>query len=138
MRPQRLGLGRYLHYFLDFRLETGCASTLSTSWMCCSNGIHILKGLNKIIFNALDKAIKLIRESEGRADAAVKLMKARFDLDEIQTDAILDAPALQDRQARMEIKRILEELQREEEAGRGDREEILKSKHSYGPSSRPS
>jgi len=33
--------------------------------------------------------IKIIRKSDGKEDAAAKLMK-RFELDEIQTDAILD------------------------------------------------
>ena len=46
--------------------------------------IHILQGF-KIIFNALDRALKLIRESDGKADAAEKLMKAArqgFDFNE--------------------------------------------------------
>ena len=84
--------------------------------------IHILKGF-KIIFDALDKAIKLIRESQGRADAAEKLMKA-FELDEIQTDAILDAQLY--KIAQMEIKRILDEL-REKKKQAEEIEAILAS-----------
>src|SRR5262249_46748228 len=68
--------------------------------------IHILQGF-KIVFNALDKAIKIIRESQGKQDAAEKLMKV-FDLDEEQTNAILDAQLY--KIAQMEIKKILEEL----------------------------
>jgi len=61
----------------------------------------------RIIFNALDKAIRIIRDSEGKPDAAQKLMRA-FDLDEIQTDAVLEAQLY--RIAQMEIKKILNEL----------------------------
>ena len=43
-----------------------------------------------LAFDALDRAIKMIRESQGKADAAEKLMKA-FGLDDIQTEAILEA-----------------------------------------------
>src|SRR5205807_5556268 len=84
--------------------------------------IHILEGF-RIIFNNLDKAIKLIRESEGKADAAEKLMKA-FKLDQIQADAILDAQLY--RIAQLEIKKILEEL-KEKAAEAEQIEEILRS-----------
>src|SRR5262249_20843997 len=55
----------------------------------------------------LDRAIRMIRESEGKADAAEKLMKA-FKLDEIQADAILDAQLY--KIAQLEIQKILDEL----------------------------
>ena len=51
---------------------------------------------SQIIFNALDRAIKIIRESSGKADAAEKLMTA-FKLDDEQTDGDPRRPALQDR-----------------------------------------
>ena len=54
----------------------------------CKRRIHILEGFAKV-FDALDEAIRIIRKSEGKADAAEKLM-ARFELDEEQTDAILE------------------------------------------------
>src|SRR4029077_12554718 len=84
--------------------------------------IHILEGF-KIIFDALDKAIRMIRESQGRSDAAEKLMKA-FKLDEIQTDAILDAQLY--KIAQMEIKKILDELKEKREQADAI-EAILKS-----------
>ena len=37
--------------------------------------IHILEGFAKI-FDALDEAIRIIRKSDGKADAAVKLIEA--------------------------------------------------------------
>src|SRR6266436_5514506 len=122
MQPQRLGVKEILRYFLDFRLET-VRKRFEYELEVLRKRIHILKGF-KIIFDALDKAIKLIRESQGRADAAVKLMKA-FDLDEIQTDAILDAQLY--KIAQMEIKKILDEL-KEKKAQAEEIEEILKSK----------
>ena len=68
--------------------------------------IHLLEGF-RIIFNALDKAIKIIRESDGKADASEKLRKA-FGLDEEQATAVLDAQLY--KIAQMEIKKILDEL----------------------------
>src|SRR5262249_41081944 len=103
--PERLGLKEILRYFLDFRLET-VRRRFAFELEQLRKRIHILEGF-RIVFNALDKAIKIIRESQGKPDAAVKLMKA-FKLDEIQTEAILDAQLY--RIAQMEIKKILEEL----------------------------
>src|SRR4029077_11452576 len=84
--------------------------------------IHILEGF-RIIFDALDRAIKMIRESEGKADAAEKLIKA-FKLDEIQADAILDSQLY--KIAQMEIQKILDEL-REKTAEAKRIEDILGS-----------
>jgi len=50
--------------------------------------IHILEGF-VTIFDALDPLIKLIRTSDGKEDAAAKIIK-QFKLDEVQTDAILE------------------------------------------------
>jgi DNA gyrase subunit A len=121
-QPMRLGLKEILQHFLDFRFET-VKRRFEYELEQLRKRIHILEGF-KIIFNALDKAIKLIRESQGKQDAAQKLMKA-FDLDEIQTEAILDAQLY--RIAQMEIKKILDEL-REKKKLAADIEEILASK----------
>jgi DNA gyrase subunit A len=121
LKPERVGLKEILRHFLDFRLET-VRKRFEYELELLKKRIHILKGF-KIIFDALDKAIKLIRESQGKADAAEKLMKA-FDLDEIQTDAILDAQLY--RIAQMEIKRILDEL-REKKKQAEEIEAILSS-----------
>src|SRR5713101_4702506 len=104
-QPERLGLKEMLRYFLDFRFET-VRRRFEYELEQLRARIHILQGF-RIIFNALDKAIRIIRESDGKPDAAQKLMKA-FDLDEIQTDAILEAQLY--RIAQMEIKKILNEL----------------------------
>jgi DNA gyrase subunit A len=121
VRPERLGLKAILRYFLDFRLAT-VKRRFQYDLAVLLRRIHILEGF-KIIFNALDRAIKMIRESEGKADAATKLMKA-FGLDEEQTNAILDAQLY--KIAQLEIKKILDEL-REKMAQAEEIEAILKS-----------
>ncbi|MFO0926260.1 MAG: DNA gyrase subunit A [Gemmataceae bacterium] len=68
--------------------------------------IHILEGF-RLIFNALDEAIRLIRTSTGKADAAEKLI-ATFQLDEDQAAAVLESQLY--RIAQMEIRKILDEL----------------------------
>jgi DNA gyrase subunit A len=105
MRPERIGLKSMLRYFLDFRLQT-VRKRFEYELDQLRKRIHILEGF-RIIFNALDKAIKLIRESQGKADAAQKLIAA-FGLTDIQTEAILDAQLY--KIAQMEIQRILDEL----------------------------
>src|SRR5205085_581139 len=88
LRPERLGLKELLRYFVDFRFTT-VRRRFEFDLEQLRRRIHILEGF-RVVFNALDKAIKIIRESEGKADAAAKLMRA-FKLDEIQTEAILEA-----------------------------------------------
>ncbi|HEX7670447.1 MAG TPA: DNA gyrase subunit A, partial [Polyangiaceae bacterium] len=68
--------------------------------------MHILQGF-AIVFDALDQILKIIRASDGKADAAKKIM-ARFKLDDEQTDAILELRLY--RLARLEILVIEEEL----------------------------
>jgi len=68
--------------------------------------MHILEGFEKV-FDALDAIIKLIRKSEGKADAAKAIMD-RFKLDAEQTDAILELKLY--RLARLEILVIQKEL----------------------------
>jgi DNA gyrase subunit A len=121
VRPERLGLKAILRYFLDFRQAT-VKRRFQYELDVLRKRIHILEGF-KIVFNALDKAIKIIRESQGKADAAEKLVKA-FDLDAEQTDAILDAQLY--KIATLEIKKILEEL-KEKRAAAEEIEGILKS-----------
>src|SRR5438445_1908678 len=121
-QPDRLGLKEMLRYFLDFRFDT-VRRRFEYELEQLRARIHILQGF-RIIFNALDKALRIIRDSEGKPDAAQKLMRA-FDLDEIQTDAILEAQLY--RIAQMEIKKILNEL-KEKKAQAEVIEGILASK----------
>ena len=100
-----LSLKEFLRYFLDYRLIV-VRKRFEFKLRQLQRRIHILDGF-RIIFDALDEAIKLIRESNGKADAAEKLMP-RFDLDEEQANAILDAQLY--KIASMEIQKILDEL----------------------------
>jgi DNA gyrase subunit A len=121
LQPQRLGVKAILRHFLDFRFAT-VKRRFEFELEQLRRRIHILEGF-RIIFDALDKAIRLIRESEGKADAAQKLMKT-FKLDEEQTTAILDAQLY--KIAQLEIKKILDEL-KEKTAEAARIEGILKS-----------
>ncbi len=115
-RPERIGLKAMLRYFLDFRFVT-VKRRFEFELQQLRKRIHILEGF-KIIFDALDKAIKLIRESNGKPEAAQKLMAA-FKLDEEQTTAILDSQLY--KIAQMEIRKILDELrEKKKEAERID------------------
>ena len=117
-----LSLKDFLRYFLDFRFAT-IRRRFEYQLRQLRRRIHILEGF-AIIFNALDRAIKIIRESEGKADASEKLQKT-FKLDEEQANAILDAQLY--KIAQMEIQKILDELRdKKKEAARI--EAILASK----------
>src|SRR5207248_5985200 len=85
--PQRLGLKEILRYFLDFRFEV-VTKRFEFDLAEVQKRLHILQGFEKV-YDALDEMIKIIRKSDGKEDAATKLMK-RFEIDEVQTDAILD------------------------------------------------
>ena len=76
--------------------------------------IHILEGFEKV-FDALDEIIRIIRKSDGKADAAEKIMK-RFELDAEQTDAILELKIY--RLARLEILIIRNELEEKRKRAR--------------------
>ncbi|HEY7312642.1 MAG TPA: DNA topoisomerase IV subunit A [Gemmataceae bacterium] len=104
-RPERLGLKAILRHFLDFRLAT-VRRRFEFELEQLRRRIHILEGF-RIIFNALDKAIKIIRESDGKADAAQRLIAA-FKLDAEQAAAILEVQLY--KIAQLEIKKILDEL----------------------------
>jgi DNA gyrase subunit A len=105
LQPQRLGLKELLRHFLDFRFAT-VRRRFEFELEQLKRRIHILEGF-AIVFNALDRAIRIIRESEGKSDAAGKLMKA-LKLTAEQADAVLDAQLY--RIAQLEIKKILDEL----------------------------
>jgi DNA gyrase subunit A len=104
-RPERLDLKQMLWHFLHFRLDV-VTSRLEHELAQLKKRIHILEGFEKV-FDALDEILRIIRKSEGKPDAAEKIMK-RFDLDADQTDAILELKLY--RLARLEILVIQNEL----------------------------
>jgi DNA gyrase subunit A len=103
--PRRLDLKTILQQFLDFRLEI-VTRRLRYELKNLLDRIHILEGF-AIVFNNLDEAIRIIRDSNGKADAAPKLI-ARFSLTEIQADAVLETKLY--RLGKLEIKDIRDEL----------------------------
>jgi DNA gyrase subunit A len=104
-RPERLDLHQILWHFLDFRF-TVVTRRLEHELRALEKRIHILEGFEKV-FDALDEILQIIRKSEGKADAAKKIM-ARFALDAEQTDAILELKLY--RLARLEILVVQQEL----------------------------
>jgi DNA gyrase subunit A len=119
--PARLDLKSILKHFLDFRylvVTRRFAHELDE----LKRRIHLLEGFAKI-FDVLDEVIKIIRKSDGKADAAEKLIK-RFDLDDEQTEAILELKLY--KLARLEINLVLEELEGKSKEARRI-EAILKS-----------
>ena len=112
-RPERLDLKQMLWHFLHFRLEV-VTSRLEHELEQLRKRIHLLEGFEKV-FDALDEIIKIIRKSDGKADAAEKIMK-RFALDAEQTDAILELKLY--RLARLEILVIQNELEEKRKRAR--------------------
>jgi DNA gyrase subunit A len=104
-KPERLDLHQVLWHFLDFRFQV-VTRRLEYELAALEKRIHILEGF-ETVFDALDEILRIVRKSEGKADAADKIMK-RFALDAEQTDAILELKIY--RLARLEILVIQQEL----------------------------
>jgi DNA gyrase subunit A len=146
-RPERLDLQAILWHFLHFRLEV-VTRRLGHELSALQKRIHILEGFEKV-FDALDTILKIIRASEGKSDAAQKIM-AKYELDAEQTDAILELKLY--RLARLEIlviqkelkdkrkraKEIKDLLQEEESKGRWGlvREELVAVTEKFGKNSK--
>ncbi|HSZ81563.1 MAG TPA: DNA topoisomerase (ATP-hydrolyzing), partial [Polyangia bacterium] len=125
--PARLNLRSILREFLDFREEV-VRRRFEFELAELERRIHILEGF-AIIFDLLDEAIRIIRKSDGKADAAEKLIK-RFELTAVQTEAILELKLY--KLARLEILAITEELKDKRAAAKeikailGDKKKLWK------------
>jgi len=104
-KPDRVGLHAILWHFLHFRLEV-VRGRLNHELAALAKRIHILEGFAKV-FDALDEILRIVRKSDGKADAAAQIM-AKYGLDAEQTDAILELKIY--RLARLEILVIQQEL----------------------------
>jgi DNA gyrase subunit A len=104
--PERLELSEILWHFLHFRMDV-VVRRLEDELDRLGKRIHILEGL-EAVFDALDQILKIVRASEGKEDAAKKIM-ARFPLDAEQTDAILELKLY--RLAKLEILIVRKELE---------------------------
>jgi DNA gyrase subunit A len=121
-RPELLSLKACLQNFLAFREEV-TEKRLVFERKQLLERIHILEGLC-IIYDALDEAIKIVRKSDGRSDAAEKL-QGRFKLSEIQSFAVVDMRIYQ--LSRTNIDEIRKELAEKEKRVK-EIDKILKSK----------
>ena len=120
-QPARVTLRDLCRQFLDFRM-TVVTRRLEHEKRKLEERLHILEALVKI-YDDIDRAIRIIRKAESRADAQKQLMKA-FDLDEVQADAILEIRLYQ--LARLEIEKIRAE-QAEKRKRLREIEALLKS-----------
>jgi DNA gyrase subunit A len=117
--PRRLSLREMLVEFLRFRLEV-TRRRLAHELGELERRIHLLEGFARL-FDGLDVALTLIRQSRGKAEAAAALM-ARFDLDEEQVEAILETRLY--RLAQLEIRTLLDELGEKQAQARGLRQTL--------------
>jgi len=86
-QPKQMNLKQILVAYLEHRIE------VTKRWLAydidkLQKRLHILEGLMIAIQN-IDEAIKIIKEAKDPATARVNLM-SRFNLDELQSQAILD------------------------------------------------
>jgi DNA gyrase subunit A len=112
-RPERSDLREILWHFLLFRLDV-VTRRLQHELEQLEKRIHLLEGF-AFAFDVLDRIIEIIRASDGKADAAKKILKefgvdayGEGGLDEQQVDAILELKLY--RLAKLEIKVIQDEL----------------------------
>jgi DNA gyrase subunit A len=121
-RPELLSLKACLQQFLSFREEV-TEKRLIFERKQLLERIHILEGL-ALIYDALDEAIKIVRKSDGRSDAAERL-RDRFKLTEIQSFAVVDMRIYQ--LSRTNIEEIRQELAEKQKRVK-EIDKILKSK----------
>ncbi len=121
-RPECLNLKQMLEQFIDFRFTT-VTRRFTYDLQVLEKRIHILTGFKKI-FDALDKVLRIIRASNGKADSATKLQQ-QFGLDAIQTEAILETPIY--KLSKPEIQKMLDELKEKQRQAK-DLKALLASK----------
>ena len=85
--PKVMGIAEILANWTEFRM--GCLKRkIKYDINKLTHRLHLLEGLKKILLN-IDKAIKIIRDTEKDDDVVPNLMNG-FDIDEIQADFIAD------------------------------------------------
>ena len=85
-RPRMLNLKDMIHHFVEHRHEVVTRRT-EFELREAEKRAHLLQGF-MIILDNLDEAIKIIRESKTPSESVERLM-ARFELSQIQADAIV-------------------------------------------------
>ena len=85
--PRQLGVVGILKEWCDFRL--GCVRRILTYDMQKKKDkLHLLVGLGKVLLD-IDKAIKIVRETEKESDVVPRLMEG-FKIDEVQAEYIAE------------------------------------------------
>ena len=85
--PRTMGIDEILKEWIRFRM--GCVKReLSFDLKKKNEKLHLLLGLGEILLD-IDKAIKIVRETEKEADVVKNLMKG-FNIDEIQAEYIAE------------------------------------------------
>ena len=103
--PKQLGLLAYLNYYIKFQNDIIVRRTKFDLERAKARA-HIVEGLCIAIAN-IDEVVRIIKTSSSVADAKTKLMQ-RFNLTEIQTQAILDMRL--SRLTSLEVEKLQEEL----------------------------
>ena len=85
--PRQIGVIEILKEWIKFRM-TCVRRELSFELKKKKDKLHLLLGLGKILLD-IDKAIKIVRETEKDADVVPNLMEG-FDIDEIQAEYIAE------------------------------------------------
>ncbi len=128
-RPEpHCDLRTILWHFLHFRLDV-VTRRLENELAQLEKRLHILDGF-ALVFDALDEIIKIIRRSDGKADAARKIMAKFKQLDEAQTDAILELKLY--RLAKLEINLILDERKEKAKRAKQIKKLLGESDDDYG------
>ena len=124
--PERVGVRTLLTDFLAFRHEV-VRRRLEDERRRLRERLHLLDGF-RLVFDALDRILALVRASSGKADAARRI-RAELPLDEAQTEAVLELRVY--RLARLEIRVVLEEAERRR-TRLGEVEALLGSSRAIG------
>jgi len=85
--PKVMGIAEILANWTEFRMSC-LKRKIKYDINKLTHRLHLLEGLKKILLN-IDKAIKIIRDTEKDDDVVPNLMNG-FDIDEIQADFIAD------------------------------------------------
>jgi len=109
--PFQLGVRDLLLEWIRFRL--GCVRRELTHELAKKKDkLHLLRGLGKILID-IDKAVKIVRETEKESDVVPRLMEG-FGIDEIQADYIAEIRLRHlNREYILERIREIEDLQKE-------------------------
>jgi len=105
-KPELLNLKDIIRHFVEHRREVVIRRT-KYDLKKAEERAHILEGL-KIALDNIDEVVQVIKESADVNEARIRLMR-RFDLSEVQAQAILDM-RLQ-KLTSLETKKIVEELE---------------------------